>query len=70
MPKVAVGLVKTFTGHTRAVQSAAISPDGKYIVSGGDDDELRFWEVASGKQIKTFKGHTNQVWSIAFSPDG
>jgi WD40 repeat protein len=70
LTKVAVGLLKTFQGHTRQVQSADISRDGKFIVSGGDDDDLRFWEVATGKEIKTFKGHTNQVWSVNFSPDG
>jgi hypothetical protein len=67
---VAVGLLKTFKGHTRQVQSADISRDGKFIVSGGDDDDLRFWDIATGKEIKTFKGHTNQVWSVNFSPDG
>jgi WD40 repeat protein len=68
--KVVVGHIRTFNGHKRPVQSTAISPDGKYIVSGGDDDDLRFWEVASGKEIKTFKGHASPVWSVAFSPDG
>jgi Tol biopolymer transport system component len=68
--KVAVGLLKTFQGHTRQVQSADISRDNKFIISGGDDDDLRFWDVATGKEIKTFKGHTMQVWSVCFSPDG
>jgi WD40 repeat protein len=70
MPKVAVGLVRTFQGHTRGVQAVAISPDGRYLVSGGDDDELRYWELATGNQVKSFKGHANQVWSVAFGPEG
>jgi WD40 repeat protein len=65
-----VGLVRTFTGHARAVQSAALSPDGRLAVSGGDDDDLRLWDVATGKTLRLLKGHTNQVWSVAFSPDG
>jgi WD40 repeat protein len=68
--KIVVGLVKTFLGHTRQVQSADISRESNFIVSGGDDDELRLWDAISGKEIKTFKGHSNQVWSVAFSPDG
>jgi hypothetical protein len=69
-PFVPAGHVRTFNGHTKGVQSAAISPDNKYIVSGGDDDDLRLWELATGKELKTFKGHTQPVWSVAFSPDG
>jgi hypothetical protein len=65
-----VGLVRTFTGHGRVVQSAALSPDGRLAVSGGDDDELRVWDVATGQTLRLLKGHTNQVWSVAFSPDG
>jgi WD40 repeat protein len=65
-----VGLVRTFSGHARAVQSAALSPDGRLAVSGGDDDDLRLWDVATGKTVRLLKGHTNQVWSVAFSPDG
>ncbi len=65
-----VGLIRTFSGHTRAVQSAALSPDGRFAVSGGDEDDIRLWDVASGKTLRLLKGHTNQVWSVAFSPDG
>jgi WD40 repeat protein len=65
-----VGLIRTFTGHTRAVQCAALSPDGHLAVSGGDDDDLRVWDVATGKMLRLLKGHANQVWSVAFSPDG
>ena len=67
--KIPVGIIRTLQGHTRAVQSCAISSDAHFIVSGGDDDDLRMWDVTSGNQIKTFKGHTNPVWSVAISPD-
>jgi hypothetical protein len=69
-PNVPVGLLKKFEGHTKQVQTADISRDARFIVSGGDDDDLRFWDAATGKEVKTFKGHTAQVWSVAFAPDG
>eukprot|EP01035_Chromulina_nebulosa_P018965 gene18965-24775_t len=34
-----------FLGHTKAVRSISISPDGQYIVSGSDDGTVRLWEV-------------------------
>ncbi len=70
VPPAALGLIRTFTGHTQAVRSAALSPDGRFAVSGGDDDELRLWDIATGKQVRALTGHTDQVWSVAFSPDG
>ena len=58
-------------GHEGWVNSVAFSPDGKTIVSGGDDGILRLWDITSGKAIgQPFKGHEGSVISVAFSPDG
>ena len=46
----------------------AFSPDGKQIVSGGDDT-LKLWDTATGSEIKAILG-CNAVVSIAFSSDG
>jgi WD40 repeat protein len=47
------------------------SRDGKRIVSGSDDNELRLWEEETGKPIgEPLKGHSKSVLSVAFSPDG
>jgi WD40 repeat protein len=47
----------------------AASPDGK-LVAISQADEIRIWDLASGRQIATLRGHTDSVTSIAFSPDG
>jgi WD40 repeat protein len=59
------------TGHNRII-SLGVSPDGKYIISGGDmKNSLKLWELSTGKEIRTFIGHTeDRVGSVAFSPDG
>ena len=63
-------LVRSFTGHTAAVVSAAFSSDGKQLLSGSDDHTMRLWDVATAKQLRVFAGHENSVKSVAFSPDG
>ena len=43
-------------GHTRWVTTVAISPDGKYIVSGSGDKSIKVWELSSGKEMQTLEG--------------
>jgi WD40 repeat protein len=49
----------------------ALSPDGKTLVTGGDNDTgaLHFWDVATGKEISHVSDNLVPS-SIAFSPDG
>ena len=64
------GCLRTFEGHTRWVISAAVSPDGRYALSGSEDHTLRLWELDTGACLRTFEGHTRPVSSVALSPDG
>jgi WD40 repeat protein len=52
------------------VKAVAFSPDGRRIVSGGQDGTVRLWD-SNGKAIGSpFKGHQGDVAAVAFSPDG
>jgi WD40 repeat protein len=62
-----------------SIYCVAFSPDSKQVVTGGMDQTLKVWEVASGKMLaeckaykeKVFeKGHQAAVYSVDFSPDG
>jgi WD40 repeat protein len=63
-------LLRTLKGHTSSVSAIAVTPDGKYLVSGSVDHTVRVWHLETGKQLFTFTGHSEWVNAIAISPDG
>ncbi|MCS7168951.1 MAG: hypothetical protein NZ914_15150, partial [Gemmatales bacterium] len=56
-----------FVGHDRVVTSVAVSPDGRYVVSGSLDNTVRLWDLASGQEVRRFTGHDSSVYSVAVS---
>lgn len=58
------------TGHSATVFSAAFSPDGQIVASGGGDCIVKLWDVRTGKKIRSFRRHSGTVLSLAISADG
>ena len=56
--------------HPDWVNGVAISPNGKYLVTGGGDFIARIWDIKTGEQSRALVGHTDIVTSVAYSPDG
>jgi WD40 repeat protein len=58
-------------GHSGSVESLAISPDGKYIISlgRGADGNVILWEAESGRELRRFLFET-MIYSLDLSPDG
>ncbi len=64
-------LVAFMHGHTREVDSVALSPDGKLAASGDETGDIVLWDTTTHRSIgPPLEGHTAPVNSVAFSPDG
>jgi len=56
-------------GHFDEVLACAVSPNGKYLISGGKDRMVRVWDIHNRKQIQTFLGHKDSITDICFDRD-
>jgi WD40 repeat protein/serine/threonine protein kinase len=61
-------LLHTCRGHSGAVRAVAFAPDGKSLVSGGEDG-IRVWD-ARGRRLRDLAGHEGTVTGLAFAPNG
>lgn len=57
-------------GHAMRICTAAVSPEGRTVATGGYDNAVILWDTATGEQRQALAGHTGPVESLAFSPDG
>ena len=67
-PKEAV--LYKFERHTGKVVCAAVSRDGKHLVTASHDQTLIHWNLTTRKMTHRLSGHTAPVSAVAVSPDG
>ena len=50
----------------------AISPDGKRLVSGGNNSDrtVRVWDARTGRELHRYEGHTARLECVTFFADG
>ena len=64
----------TIGQHDNIVQSVAVSPDGRWVASGGWDGLLKIWALAraatGGQWVSNLSLGGSPISSVAFSPDG
>jgi WD40 repeat protein len=56
--------------HPGIPWTLAVSPDGKFLASGGSESFIVLWKVEDGKEVRRWKAHRGGVARVAFAPDG
>jgi WD40 repeat protein len=59
----------SFEAHQGWVRTAAVSPDGELLATGGNDNCVRLWSTADGR-LRRELGHDCHVYNTAFDPTG
>jgi WD40 repeat protein len=61
-------LLDLFPSYYGGLLSVCWSLDGKYVLTGGQDDLVSIWSVADSTLVARCQGHDSWVTSVAFDP--
>jgi WD40 repeat protein/tetratricopeptide (TPR) repeat protein len=57
-------------GYGEMITCGEFSSDGKLLVTGSQDGNVRLWDARTGEWQKTYRGHSDEITTVAFSPNG
>lgn len=63
-------VTRELRGHAQPVAAVALSADGKWLLSGGDDHALLLWDTFAGTPVRCLDGHSHNITSLAMTPNG
>lgn len=63
-------LIATLDGHKEAVNSLAVSPDSRRLLSASQDRTIKLWDLETLSELLTLRGHSGIIWDVAFTPGG
>jgi WD40 repeat protein len=65
-------VVRSLSDYSGWWRSVDVSPDGKILASGSDDNSLALWDIATGWKLSSLQGSgdSSNLVVVDFSPDG
>jgi WD40 repeat protein len=62
--------IAEYAGHTGSVNAVRFGSGGRWAVSGGDDGEIRLWNLPKRTVLRRLTGHRGPVRGLALSGNG
>ena len=70
-PALFLPVSRVLSGHTDWVLSIALTPDGKWALTGSLDNTARLWDLSNpGSRPRVLSGHIDRITSVALTEDG
>lgn len=63
------GCICTYRAHAKEVHCLKMSPDGRWIASGGNEGNVVIYDIVAGKIVTEFKGHGASITDVTFHPE-
>ena len=67
-PLIGTRLLDVYSSYYGGIICVCWSPDGKYILTGGQDDIVSIWSVNERQLVARCQGHHSWVKAVAFDP--
>jgi catabolite repression protein CreC len=64
----ATRLLDVYNSYFGEFNCVCWSPDGNYILTGGQDDLVSIWSLPERRLVARFQGHRSWVRAVAFDP--
>lgn len=58
------------TGHEADITTSAVSPDGRFLLTGSTDHTLRLWDLYQNRLMHVMRGHEGPVTSVSLFGGG
>jgi WD40 repeat protein len=62
--------ITTWRGHTKLITALAFLPDGKTLISAGEDKAIILWDAEQGQETRKLKGQEGAITALALTADG
>ncbi|MCP4304318.1 MAG: NACHT domain-containing protein [bacterium] len=60
------GTVRDLVGHAEDVYCVDLNPGGGLCASGSEDQSVRVWDLATGRDWRVLRGHLGDVWGVSW----
>ena len=69
-PVVKINGKPPLLSHFSSINAIDFSSNGKLLLSGSSDNNIKLWDVESATLLKTFSEHVTATEDVVFTPDG